>query len=276
MIIAYSAVRFRAPDDDDRPAEAQFTSGWLFVSVWVGLSVVLNVIFVFYRGIFGLEQLWAAAAAENPLVVEVTGKQWEWDFHYPDQDISTVNELVVPVDRPVRFELHSDDVMHSFWVPAWGVKKAVMPGETRVMVVNPTEVLDTADDPEIRVQCAQICGIGHARMRSDVRVVAGTEFDSWVTAQKAGTSGNASMDGSMPGMNMAAPATKDMGSMTGKDAGSATTGGSDMSGMKMDAKSPGADMTAPAGGDMGTMDMSGSGGTATGNAAPTDATGSGN
>lgn len=212
LILAYSALRFRVPDDDERPAEAQFAGGGAFVFVWVGLSVILNVLFVIYPGIYGLEALWGsarAAAASNPLTVEVTAKQWEWDFLYPGQHVSTVGELVVPVNRPVRFVIRSQDVMHSFWVPAWGMKKAAMPGETRTMVMTPTKITDTSANPLERVQCAQICGAGHARMRAAVRVVSTGDFTAWIAReqQEGAKEGGMQMNGgtvggSMGGMNM--------------------------------------------------------------------------
>lgn len=225
LIIGYSVVRFRVPEDDTQPAEAQFaTNGW-FIFTWVGLSVLLNITFIIYPGVYGLESLWSSARAAtsgNALTVDVTAKQWEWDYKYPDQKIETTDRLVVPVNRPIHFILKSKDVMHSFWSPAWGIKKAVIPGETRSLVVTPTKVLDTANDPNMRIQCAQICGAGHPLMRSELRVVSEADFNKWVAKQqdaaKQGT-------GSMKGMNMKGQS----GGSMNMGSGSSASGSKDMS-----------------------------------------------
>lgn len=198
LILVYTIVRFRVPQDDAAPAKAQYASGWAFVTGWVGMSVVLNVFFIIHPGITGLEELWnkaRAAAAADPLEIQVTAKQWQWDYKYSQHDINTVNDLVVPNGKPIRFTLVSADVIHSFWVPAWGVKKAVIPGETRTLFITPTEETSSREEPTARTQCAQICGIGHARMRGGVRVVSNEAFADWLKEQKGEHS-----EMTMPGM----------------------------------------------------------------------------
>jgi len=228
VILIYTIFKFRVPMEDQEPSEAQFATGWLFISGWVGLSVALNVLFIFYPGIYGLEDLWNEARAEvsaNPLVINVVGKQWEWDMEYADYDLSTINEMVVPVGRPIEFVLQTDDVMHSFWVPAWGVKRSLIPGETRKIFVTPTVVTSTEEDPTLRLQCAQICGIGHPRMRGEVKVVSQEDFDKWVAKEKSERADKGGMN--MNGMNMGG---MNMGGMKGM---------SGMKGMKMDSTSDG-------------------------------------
>lgn len=217
LILLYTAVRFSVPQSDERPAEAQYGSGKLFIASWIALSVVLNVLFIIYPGIAGLALLWGGdqrAEASNPLVVEVTAKQWEWDYYYPAYKISTINKLAVPVGQPVKFILKSDDVMHSFWVPAWGIKKAVIPGETRLLYITPSVAVSTSTDPQMRVQCAQICGIGHPLMRSEVQSLHKDDFAAWVKKQQAMGKestmapmkmGGKDAGGNMKGMNMTAP-----------------------------------------------------------------------
>lgn len=187
LILVYSIIRFRVPDDDTAPAEAQYGSGWAFVLGWVSLSVALNILFIIYPGIYGLSELWGearAATAKNPLEVHVTARQWEWDFKYPKYGLKDVDKLVVPVGRPIHFTLKSKDVIHSFWVPAWGLKKAVIPGETRSLVVTPNVKVDSRKNPYARVQCAQICGVGHPLMRGDLRVLSAKDFAHWVNVQQ--------------------------------------------------------------------------------------------
>jgi cytochrome c oxidase subunit 2 len=202
LVIFYSMLRFRVADDDALPSESQYRSGRAFPWGWVAMSVVLNVLFIIHPGLTGLFSLWSmAAAATDPIEVDVTARQWAWVFAYPDQDLKNAAELVVPVDTPIRFVLHSSDVIHSFWVPAWGIKKAVIPGETRTLVVTPDKLVDTTEDPTARLQCSQICGVGHAEMQAVVRVVSRTDFDQWVEETRAAAA-EGGMDMNMPGMEM--------------------------------------------------------------------------
>jgi cytochrome c oxidase subunit 2 len=219
LIIVYAMIRFRVADDDETPSESQYRSGRAFPWGWVAVSTVLNLLFIVHPGLTGLTALWSMAqAATNPVDVDVTAAQWQWRFNYPDQKLSNVSELVVPVDTPVHFELHSKDVIHSFWVPAWGIKKAVIPGETRTLVVTPDRIVDTVTNPTARLQCAQICGVGHGQMRAAVRVVSRADFNQWVKLTRAAMQkGGMSMPGmqeqgdGMPGMDMPAGQPKNEG-----------------------------------------------------------------
>src|SRR3546814_1114825 len=80
------------------------------------------------------------------------------DTLFPYTTLFRSRELVVPVDRPVRFALRSKDVIHSFWVPSWGLKRAVVPGQVQTLVVTPTRMVETVANSLARVQCSQICG----------------------------------------------------------------------------------------------------------------------
>ncbi|HEY8492201.1 MAG TPA: cytochrome c oxidase subunit II [Dehalococcoidia bacterium] len=117
--------------------------------------------------------------AENPLLVQVVGNNWWWEFRYPELGVVTANELHVPVGRPIRFEITGDDVIHSFWVPRFGRKMDAIPGRTNVMTV-------TVEEPgTYQGACTEFCGLQHAWMR--ILVVAQTpqEFQAWVALQQA-------------------------------------------------------------------------------------------
>ena len=90
------------------------------------------------------------------------------------------HELVVPVDTRIRFDVTSIDVLHSFWVPAFGMKIDAVPGRTTEMFVTTERTGDYADDSTLRAQCAELCGLSHAEMAMPVRVVERAEFDAWV------------------------------------------------------------------------------------------------
>ena len=128
--------------------------------------------------------------AENPgpqaLQVHVVGKQWWWEFKYPDAKVVTANELVIPTGRDVYVKLDACEgsgttktcnVIHSFWVPELSGKKDVVPGQTNTLTIN-------ADKPGTYLgQCAEYCGLSHANMR--FRVIAKTPGRLRAVAQRA-------------------------------------------------------------------------------------------
>jgi cytochrome c oxidase subunit 2 len=178
--------------------------------------------------------LWAARVDALPpeneaLVVQVTGEQFAWNVHYPGadrvfgrtdislldlqsnplgldrndpaakDDITTVNQLFLPVNRPIIVRLRSKDVIHSFGVPEFRVKQDAIPGLTIPIWFIPT--ITTADmrtqlgNPEFQyeIACAQLCGLGHAKMRGFVTVQSAEEFQKWMddtVAEQAGAANN--------------------------------------------------------------------------------------
>jgi cytochrome c oxidase subunit II len=116
--------------------------------------------------------------ASNRMVVDVYGQQYTWHFNYPEQGV-TSRELHVPVDRQVEFRLHSLDVIHSFWVPEWRIKKDAVPGITTRAFVTPDETGDYT------LVCTELCGYGHATMRAPVKVEDSQGvFDQWAQTQE--------------------------------------------------------------------------------------------
>lgn len=181
--IVYAAVRFRVPESDTGIPAHQARTSRPFVVTWLVLAILINLINTIYPGMVGLVALWDnQIGAKNPLVVDVTAQQWKWTFSYPKQGVTDVSRLVVPVNRTVEFVLRTKDVMHDFWVPAWGTKKDVIPNEVRHLFVTPTVIGSTATNPMIRVQCTLICGNGHPLMRAPVSVLSAAGFKKWVAS----------------------------------------------------------------------------------------------
>ncbi len=204
LLIVYSAIRFRAPEGDVSPVDApvQRRGGRAFTLGWLAITTALNVLFIVNPGVVGLSELARLereAQDEGPLVVEVTARQWAWRYRYPAYGIEDATELALPVGKPVELRLTSPDVIHSFWVPAFGIKRDVIPGQTTILYLTPTAIGSTEVDPRVRVQCAELCGAGHAEMRSTVRVLSATDFAAWVAAQAA----PGETMPPMPGMSMA-------------------------------------------------------------------------
>lgn len=142
----------------------------------IGLPiVVLSVLFA-----LTLHTMVTLASSNNPstLTIEVTGNQWWWEVSYPEYDLVTANEIHIPAGEPVRFELTSADVIHSFWVPQLAGKMDLFPGRTNIFWFQ-------ADEPgEYRGQCAEYCGIQHANMAFLVIAHEPEEFEAWVNQEQ--------------------------------------------------------------------------------------------
>jgi cytochrome c oxidase subunit 2 len=180
-VLSYSIVSRRSsgPDEDGPPIEGK---GMVPVA-WVVVTTALTIGVIIYPGITGINEIFGDEEPE--LVVNVTGVQWAWLVDYPELDVSNIDELVLPVDQTVRFDITSEDVLHSFWVPTFLMKIDAVPGRTTSMTLTPTELGNYTEDPTVRVQCAELCGIRHSKMVMPMRVVTQEEFDTWVTEQKA-------------------------------------------------------------------------------------------
>jgi cytochrome c oxidase subunit 2 len=122
----------------------------------------------------GRHQLPWQASSGVPLRIEVQARQWNWALHYPGQAVPLQDELRLPVGRAVDLHIRSSDVIHSFWVPRLGGKLDAVPGRTNVLRLQ-------ADEPGVyRGQCAEFCGLDHARMVLTVRAMPAAEFDAWL------------------------------------------------------------------------------------------------
>ncbi len=122
-----------------------------------------------------------AGTDRDALLVRVRGYQWWWEVAYldsrPDQSFTTANEIHVPVGRRVRVELSAQDVIHSFWVPSLAGKQDLIPGRSNAIVFTARRA------GVYRGQCAEFCGMQHARMAIIVVAQAPEDFETWRRAQ---------------------------------------------------------------------------------------------
>ena len=118
------------------------------------------------------------AAGANPLRVNVYAQQFFWSFDYPGYGKKTSTILRLPVDRSVVLTMHAKDVLHSFWVPEFRQKQDLVPGIQPTLHITPNKV---GTYPLI---CTELCGLGHALMRSRVIVMTPDAFQQW--AEKKG------------------------------------------------------------------------------------------
>lgn len=183
-ILFYSVLRFRSGGslEDGPPMRTNRLITW----VWFGATSVLAVYVIINPGLTGLSELNAQRNNEE-LVVQVEGQQWHWKVTYPQYGLTydRALQIALPVDTRVKFELTSADVIHSFWIPAFRMKLDAVPGKTSEMYVTPTKTGAFEEDPNMRVQCAELCGTGHPLMQMGVIVLEPDQFKEWVNQADA-------------------------------------------------------------------------------------------
>lgn len=166
--MGYSAVRFRAGADDVDGPPVHGHSG---VQVgWLVLTTVM-VLGLFVYGTIGLVEIRGAQVAD--FEVHVRGQQWAWHYMYPDGQTS--DELHLPVDSRVHLVIESDDVIHSLWLPALGVKQDAVPGRMTEAFTTPTV------EGTYSGRCAELCGFGHTDMTTTYVVSTRAELDDWLS-----------------------------------------------------------------------------------------------
>ena len=172
VMLAYSVWKYRAKPGDESDGEPIHGNTRLEIA-WTVIPTVIVLFGAAYSWVI-LDEI--EAREPDRLPVHVTAQQFKWSFEYPEQGI-TSNELHVPVDRQAEFEMTALDVIHSFWVPEWRVKKDLVPG-------LPTSVVATPDtEGTYSLVCTEYCGNGHATMRTFVTVESQAEFDEWASKQ---------------------------------------------------------------------------------------------
>jgi cytochrome c oxidase subunit II len=151
-------------------------SGHTFVAV---SGIAIPAVILFVTLLVSLKATVALRVPPSNLTVQVQGHQWWWGVHYPRENITTANEIYIPAGQPVRLELTSADVAHSFWVPSLNGKMDLIPGHPNVFWI-------AADKPgTYRGQCAEYCGTQHAKMAFLVIALPPEDFRAWVARMKA-------------------------------------------------------------------------------------------
>ncbi len=212
--IVYALIRFRRSRNPVADHAGMKSHKSTYVEI--GVAVVEGILLIGFA-----IPMWAARvermpAASEALLVQVTGEQFAWNIHYagPDgkfgrtdiklidaqanplgldrsdpaaqDDVTTLNQLYLPVNKPIIVRLRSKDVIHSFGVPEFRVKQDAVPGLTIPIWFVPnvtTEEMRTRTgkpDFQYEIACAQLCGLGHFRMRGYVTVQTAEEFQKWM------------------------------------------------------------------------------------------------
>jgi len=173
-VILYAVVRFRArPDDDSDGAPIHGNTG--LEIAWTAVPAVL---------VTAIAVVSAVALAQNDhlpkqhMRVNVSAEQFAWSFSYPKYKGLTVSTLHLPIHEAVELKMRSKDVIHSFWVPQFSQKQDLVPGITTRLVITPTRL------GVYPVVCTELCGEGHALMRTQAVVETPAAFAAWVNAQE--------------------------------------------------------------------------------------------
>jgi len=175
--LVYSIVKFRRRREGELPRQTHGNTrlevAWTIIPALILLVIAVPTI----STIFASDAIPPSASQR----IQVIGHQWWWEFRYPDLNIVTANELHLPVNQTAVFELHSDDVIHSFWIPKMGGKMDIIPARQNHMWFTPLET------GEFYGQCVEFCGFQHANMKLRLFVDSTDDFNRWAREQSAAT-----------------------------------------------------------------------------------------
>ena len=174
-MLIYFVVRYRRRPGDAAPAEMR---GNIRLELfWTISPMVVFIVFFVWGAMVYFDSY---RAPDDAQVVYVVGKQWMWKFQHPEGQ-REIDELNVPVGRPVKLLLTSEDVIHSFFVPAFRVHMDVLPGRYTTVWFQPTRAGD------YHLFCSQYCGTNHAGMVGTVHVLERNDYETWLHLHAEGS-----------------------------------------------------------------------------------------
>ncbi len=173
-ILLYFCIKYRRRSDDERPAPIHgnitLELAWSIIPTFMAIGVFAlgaNLFFTIYH------------TPADGIDIYVVGKQWMWKIQHPEGK-REINTLHVPVNQTIRLTLTSEDVIHSFFVPAFRTKKDAVPGRYNTMWFEATKV------GEYHLFCAEYCGTQHAGMIGKVIVMEQEDYQRWLSSTSAG------------------------------------------------------------------------------------------
>ncbi len=175
LLVAVIA-KFRTPANDDGSEPRQVQGNIRLEIIWTAIPLLIVTVLGVLTAIVML-LVNPPVGNKKPDVI-VVGHQWWWEYQYPKYGVTTANEFYLPVGKDTLFEIRSADVVHSFWVVAFGQKMDAIPGHPTNMWVHPIKT------GKFLGTCSEYCGAQHSLMRIIANVVPQKEFDAWIAAQK--------------------------------------------------------------------------------------------
>jgi len=182
-LTVYFIIKYRRRGDEE--ATSHIAQNLKLEIVWTSVPIILvAIVFVWGFKIFMSMQV----APKDSIEIKVTARQWMWLFDYPN-GLKSVNELVVPVNQPVKMLMSSEDVIHSFYIPQFRIKQDVLPNRYTVTWFQATRA------GKYDLYCAEFCGKGHSEMRGTVRVVTDDKYQQYLEGggQESGGGGGQSL-----------------------------------------------------------------------------------
>ncbi len=177
MVVIYSVRLFKMRPGQENEDGPPIHGNTTLEVVWTAIPSILiaGLVVYAYLVLHDIEKA-PARGAQSELRVHVIGQQFAWQFEYrgPDGKPVKSTQLYLPIDRSVKFDIDSKDVLHDFWVPAFRMKIDTVPGITTHYRVTPNKMGD------FEIVCAELCGLGHSFMRATTHVVSGGDFDRWL------------------------------------------------------------------------------------------------
>lgn len=191
VYFVYALIAFRRPEGDtsDGPPTRGDVS---IMAAWIGTTFVI----VIFLAAWGAYELFPGetgagggqgptplaiakpADASSALRVQVIAQQWAWTFRYPTYGGVESTELVLPVNRQIRFSVTSIDVVHSFWANQLGVKADAVPNTSNVAFAKPVRIGSST------IRCAELCGLWHGQMYAALHVVSTSRFAAWIAEER--------------------------------------------------------------------------------------------
>jgi len=183
-VSVYAIWKFRAAPDDEEDGSPIHGHTGLEV-VWTAVPAALVTAISIYSGVVLVQ---VERIPTEHRVIEVTAQQFAWSFTYPESKV-TSGQLALPINQPVELKLTAKDVIHSFWVPEWRMKKDAVPGIETDVIVTPTKL------GTFTVICTELCGLGHAAMRAQALVLTQAGFERWLNKEQEAAAAAGSAQG---------------------------------------------------------------------------------
>lgn len=176
LIIFYFAIRYRRLREDEQPPQIEtflpLELAWTIIP-----AILCAIMFIWSSSLYIQNSRPPEAATE----IFVIGKQWMWQLQHPEGR-REINELHIPVGKPIKLTMTSEDVIHDFFIPAFRVKKDVVPGMYSFIWFEPTQT------GKFHLFCAQYCGTNHAQMTGWIYVMKPTDYEQWLSGGIKATS----------------------------------------------------------------------------------------
>ena|SRR5919198_5724511 len=180
-LLVWSLFRFRKRPRDQSLGPQTFGSTRTLIAFFVVPTIIVATLFAVG------ERTLASVQKQDPspvVTIRAEGFQWEWTFYYLNEGFFVSGKTLVrpavmeiPVDEPIKIELHSRDVIHSFFIPAFLFKRDVVPGRTNTFTFTANQL------GTFPAQCAEFCGLWHSKMTFVVKVVTATDYAAWTEQQ---------------------------------------------------------------------------------------------